>query len=1025
MSTLLAPANTETYTRLQITLRELFQLDQADLDFGIYRILNQRRAQVEDFLENKMPERVRAALQSNATGGHDDLRRELQQLETTLRGAGVDPDTNTKVLDLRKQLGTGASLEAMENEVFSLLTNFFKRYYQQGDFISLRRYKKDVYAIPYEGEEVKLHWANHDQYYIKTGEYFKQYRFSVPGGKWVNFEMKEASTEQANNKAAAGKERRFRLCEEDALHVDGDTLRIFFVYEALDKKSGQDELLKEAFERLAPALPAAYQAELLRPMPTDKQRDRTLLHKRLKDYTARNTFDYFIHKDLGGFLRRELDFFIKNEVLLLDDLHLDDEHKYAAQLRTVKALKAAATPVIEFLEQLENFQKKLWLKKKFVVETNWCITLDRVPKELYAEIAANAAQREEWKKLFHIQDIAGYSEPLTVPFLEANPYLVLDTKYFAVAKEEDKSLRNRVIANIENLDEQTEGLLVHSENFQALQLLQARYEEQVKCIYIDPPYNTGEDGFPYKDNYQHSTWLAMMHDRVSLARATQAPDSALYASINEDELSRLLDLLDELYGSDMYISNFSVKVRHENRILKGDKAIHEVVEYLPAYRRSVNHVPTKRLEDNTSIEEYEWTVAPNANATEILVLGGKQVKAFAPGEYQVEQVDPDTAAFNRINIRGTLREGNSSGRFYVAHLEPLAVRYAGYLFQVPDMGSDGLGYRHFLLPEAGSRRRNGDYFQGVPTNRADTKLVPYANLLDFEKHFNRSTDEGGVEFRNGKKPIAFVNHVLMLAGVKQTKQATTLDFFAGSGTTGHAVVELNRDDGGHRKYILVEMGEYFESVTKPRMQKVSHSRKWKKGKPEGRVGISQCFKTIRLESYEDVLNNLQVHKASAELFGNGRDGFAEDHLLHYALDVESRESLLNVRSFADPFNYRLRITRHNEVQEERIDLVETFNYLIGLVVHHRQWMSGFHVVTGALLSGEKVLIIWRKTTEQDNPALEAFFKKRQYNPRDTEFDLIYVNGDNTLENLRTEPEHWKVRLIEDEFLKRMWEGKDV
>jgi adenine-specific DNA-methyltransferase len=252
-----------------------------------------------------------------------------------------------------------------------------------------------------------------------------------------------------------------------------------------------------------------------------------------------------------------------------------------------------------------------------------------------------------------------------------------------------------------------------------------------------------------------------------------------------------------------------------------------------------------------------------------------------------------------------------------------------------------------------------------------------------------------------------------------------LDFFAGSGTTGHAVVELNRDDGGRRKYIRVEMGEYFESVTKPRMQKVVHSRKWKDGKPEGREGISQCFKTIRLESYEDVLNNLQVHKASAELFGNGKDGFAEDHLLHYALDVESRESLLNVRSFADPFNYRLRITRHNEVQEERIDLVETFNYLIGLVVHHRQWMSGFHVVTGALLSGEKVLIIWRNTTEKDNTALEAFFKKRQYNPRDTEFDLIYVNGDNTLENLRTEPEHWKVRLIEEEFLKRMWEGKDV
>ncbi|MBK8531090.1 MAG: hypothetical protein IPL64_04260 [Flavobacteriales bacterium] len=254
---------------------------------------------MEDFLENKMPAGC-APLQSNAAAGHDDLRKELQQLETTLRGAGVDPDTNAKVLDLRKQLGTGASLEAMENEVFSLLTNFFKRYYQQGDFISQRRYKKDVYAIPYEGEEVKLHWANHDQYYIKTGEYFKQYRFAVPGGKWVNFELKEASTEQANNKAAAGKERRFRLCEEDFVQVEGDTLRIFFVYEALDKKTGQDELLKEAFERLAPLLPSPFQVELLRKHAYRQQRTELLCIAALKTTLPENTFDYFIHKDLGG-----------------------------------------------------------------------------------------------------------------------------------------------------------------------------------------------------------------------------------------------------------------------------------------------------------------------------------------------------------------------------------------------------------------------------------------------------------------------------------------------------------------------------------------------------------------------------------------------------------------------------------------------------------------------------------------------------------------------------------------------------
>jgi adenine-specific DNA-methyltransferase len=102
----------------------------------------------------------------------------------------------------------------------------------------------------------------------------------------------------------------------------------------------------------------------------------------------------------------------------------------------------------------------------------------------------------------------GYTEPLTVDFLEANPHLVLDTKFF------DEDFKDRLLASIEDLDAQLDGLLIESENFQALNLLQERYREGVKCIYIDPPYNTGGDGFLYKDAYQHSTWLTMMDNRL-------------------------------------------------------------------------------------------------------------------------------------------------------------------------------------------------------------------------------------------------------------------------------------------------------------------------------------------------------------------------------------------------------------------------------------------------------------------------------------------------------------------------------
>ena len=207
-------------------------------------------------------------------------------------------------------------------------------------------------------------------------------------------------------------------------------------------------------------------------------------------------------------------------------------------------------------------------------------------------------------------------------------------------------------------------------------------------------------------------------------------------------------------------------------------------------------------------------------------------------------------------------------------------------------------------------------------------------MLDFEREFNDCADEGGIEFRNGKKPLAFLLHVLSLARVRQKKNSTTLDYFAGSGTTAHAVIDLNRQDGGKRKYILIEMGDHFDTVLKPRIEKVVYSPDWKDGKPTApEKGISHCFKYLRLESYEDALNNLEVDGTKGEAFAG-----ISDYFLKYMLQVETvgSASLLNVESFRDPFGYRLVVKKPaSEEREVRtVDLVETFNYLIGLRVKH-------------------------------------------------------------------------------------------
>jgi len=258
-----------------------------------------------------------------------------------------------------------------------------------------------------------------------------------------------------------------------------------------------------------------------------------------------------------------------------------------------------------------------------------------------------------------------------------------------------------------------------------------------------------------------------------------------------------------------------------------------------------------------------------------------------------------------------------------------------------------------------------------------------------------------------------------------------VDFFGGSGTTGHAVITLNRaEKSKKRKYILVEVGEYFESITKTRIQKIFYSKDWQTGKPVSREGSSHLFKYLRLESYEDALNNLELKRTEAQDdLLRQHAPLREDYLLRYQLDVESAgsASLLAVAQFANPFAYQLKIATGSvgESRAVNVDLVETFNYLLGLRVSHTDTIRGFKVVTGLNPTGEKTLVIWRNVAEKSNADLDAFFQKQGYNTKDMEFAVIYVNGDNNLENLKRADETWKVRRTEDEFKRLMFDVQDV
>jgi adenine-specific DNA-methyltransferase len=370
---------TQRYEKLKRLLKELFQLDQPDLDFGFYRIMHARSADVTQFLDKDLLPQVKSAFARYLPADKAAIEKDLAKLVAGIEAAGMNPDDSPKVKELRTRLDEEAvDLEALEAEVYDHLYSFFRRYYSEGDFLSKRVYKPGVYAIPYQGQEVKLHWANADQYYIKTSEYLRDYAFRLrpESGKnpmRVHFRLVDATEgEHGNVKEAAGKERRFKLATEEPLAIENGELVIRFTYQPEPTKQkdlnaeAEDAILKLGDVALVNWLQALGEKHV-RTDGTPSEATRLRVH--LDRYTARNTFDYFIHKDLGGFLRRELDFYIKNEVMHLDDIENEMAPRVEQYLSKIKVIRRIAGKIIDFLAQLENFQKKLWLKKNLTVRS--------------------------------------------------------------------------------------------------------------------------------------------------------------------------------------------------------------------------------------------------------------------------------------------------------------------------------------------------------------------------------------------------------------------------------------------------------------------------------------------------------------------------------------------------------------------------------------------------------------------------------------------------------------------------------
>ncbi|MDH4201376.1 MAG: DNA methyltransferase [Phycisphaerae bacterium] len=1033
------------FEELVAKLAELFELDKADLDFGIHRIIKQKHAQITQYLTATLPSKVKAVLSELSVAQNAERLEELKTRIIDEFGRRAFDDNGTLVdtaaqqdslgqqyLSLLETTGNAADLDRIETEVYSHLYDFFSRYYDDADFISLRRSSnKSKYAIPYNGEEVLLHWANKDQYYIKSSEDMKDYTFNIEQGGnsyRVKFKLSRMDAVQNNNVA----KRLFVIDDEaDVEEVDNALVIPFHFKEFTGRTPNNNQLVAELETVINAKVPTEWKQRLGTNDETYTGTDgRTVLQKHLQNYTKKNTSDYFIHKDLGAFLTNELDFYIKNEVMYLDDIDDRPANYLEAEIRKIKAIRLIAKDLIAFLAQFEDFQKKLWLKKKFIYETNYCITLDRIPETMYSEIAANDAQRQEWIKLFAIDEITAatgdllqtgspaYSDPLTVEFLKANPFLVLDTCFF------DADFKYRLLDSIDDIDAQLNGFLIHSENFQALNLLQKRYKEQIKCVYIDPPYNTSASEIIYKNGYKSSSWLSYIENRISTGKDLISKDGMQCITIDDFEFAGLRYLLEQLYSEEGIVGVAAIKNNPSGRATpKGFSISHEYAlfttksEFTAIGRLSHSEEQISRYNEQDEKGRFEWVnfrKHGGANANRYA-----RPKLFYPIFASEDNLRIPSMEWDVDNNEWILNEEPRTDEQIIYPVDSSGVdktwkwgsdtaRDNPEEFRVGiDQDRKRAIYRKARINEEGTLPRTIWDKKEYSSTAYGTNLL--ANIMGEKERFSFP------------KSVHAVEDCLRVSNVDKT--SCVLDYFAGSGTTGHSVINLNREDGGQRKYILVEMGEYFDTVLKSRIQKATYSIDWSQGKPSARnTGISQCFKYIRLESYEDTLNNLEMEDRQQDLLGLS-DEVQQQYLINYMLDIETRGSLLALDRFENPFDTTLKIYNRETgtAEPKQIDLPETFNYLLGLRVREVKMRDGFLTIEGENPVGETVLVIWRNVTEKDNAALEQFVTETlRINTADTEYHAIYINGDTTLND-----PHKKILLTEEIFHNLMFDIKQL
>ncbi|EKE83002.1 DNA methylase family protein [Helicobacter pylori R030b] len=701
----------------------------------------------------------------------------------------------------------------LKEELFDKLYSFFKRYFSANGGIYFNDtplydnlYTKSDYEKCSLKKDTALFYKTKDLYYVKSETIYKDFCFELENIIF-NFDTSSLESKKYNEKTDLV----FHL---ERIDQETNTLNFKVALSSQGSQTKINEILKECSNQ-------------------GVKLDEEILKKAFVKFKKQGSMDYFIHKNALGFLKEQLDLY------LFEYLFKEISVFTKERLDGINIIKEVALEVIVLVSEFENELCKIWNKPRFVLNSHFIVSLDKLKAKNYdlnkiTNHPNYPKQVKEWQDL-NLE---------TKDNLLENEFLPLDTIYFKDLEEEIKDQFS---------ENEINGTLIKSENYQALNSLKNRYKGTIDCIYIDPPYNTQNNEFIYADNFKRSSWLAMMENRLELAHALLSDKGAMFISIDDNEQANLKILCDEIFGEDNFVGDFIRKTKSTTNDAK--IGLNYQHEFLLCYAKDKNY--TNLLGGEKNLENYK---NPDNDPNGAWINGDPSAKSgnmktgyFGVTNPYTNKVDyPPVGMFWRFS-QNTLQKHIDEGRicFKKDHKD----------------NERGFIYKRYLKDLKTTKKTFDSliFSDNCYMNQAATK-----ELISL----------GFAEIFKNAKPESLIATILEHA---TQENDLVLDFFAGSGTTCAVAHKLKR------KYIGVEMGEHFESVILPRLKKVVGGFKSGAAKEFNGGG---AIKVYELESYEEILRKIKYQNNDKPLaYEEQYSDLVECTNDSYALNVEALESM--------------------------------------------------------------------------------------------------------------------------------------